>query len=91
MRLIDADKIPYTDLSDGRGLCWVTFIEKVDKMPTIDAVPVVRCKDCVYYNKDVQNFNGYYRCDRYALWQSEDERVHMPLDGFCNYGEKEKR
>lgn len=36
MRLIDADKIPWTDLSDGKGLCYVTFMEKVNAMPTIE-------------------------------------------------------
>lgn len=35
MRLIDADKIPWTDLSDGRGLCFVTFADKVNRMPTV--------------------------------------------------------
>jgi NADH pyrophosphatase NudC (nudix superfamily) len=39
-RLIDADKIPWTDLSDGRGLCYVTFLEKVQRLPTVDAQPV---------------------------------------------------
>ena len=39
-RLIDADKIPWTDLSDGRGLCYVTFLEKVQRLPAVDAEPV---------------------------------------------------
>lgn len=48
MRLIDADEIPYTDLSEGRGFCWVTFMDWIKKMPTVDAVEVVRCKDCIH-------------------------------------------
>ena len=27
-------------------------IETVSNQPTVDAVPVVRCKDCKYYRKD---------------------------------------
>ena len=47
MRLIDADRFlkmmshwkPYMDMDNVR--------EAIKKMPTIDAVPVVRCKDCI--------------------------------------------
>lgn len=34
MRYIDADKILYTDLSEGRGVCWVTFMDWIKEMPT---------------------------------------------------------
>ena len=47
-RYIDADKILYKDLSEGRGVCWVTFKDWIDKMPTADVVEVVRCDDCKY-------------------------------------------
>ena len=42
MRLIDADKIRYSDMSDGRvpGGLWYTFKETVDKTPTVKAIPV---------------------------------------------------
>ena len=36
MRLIDADKIPYVDLSDGRKACFVAFADKINQMPTIE-------------------------------------------------------
>lgn len=36
MRLIDADEIPYTDLSEGHGVCWVTFMDWIKKMPTVN-------------------------------------------------------
>ena len=51
MRLIDADKIRYRDMSDGQvnGGVWYTFIEDIQKQPTVDAVPVIRCKDCKWY------------------------------------------
>ena len=51
-RLIDADaaKLTTNDYKIFRcqlgGL--VDVVEFLDDMPTVDAVPVVRCKDCIY-------------------------------------------
>ena len=36
MRYIDADKILYKDLSEGSGVCWVTFMDWIKEMPTAD-------------------------------------------------------
>jgi len=42
MRLIDADKIRYSDMSDGHvpGGLWYTFKDNVDKIPTVEAIPI---------------------------------------------------
>ena len=42
MKYIDAEKIPWTDLNDGRGgvNVYVTFLEKVARMPAADVVEV---------------------------------------------------
>lgn len=45
-RYIDAEKIPWTDLSDGKGLCYATFSDVVCRIPTADVVEVIRCNDC---------------------------------------------
>ena len=51
MRLIDADALPITPVDitdlpkDGTALI-VYSKENVDNAPTVDAVEVVRCKDC---------------------------------------------
>ena len=42
MRLIDADNIRYSDLSDGRvpeGV-WCTWKDRIDEMPTVKAIPI---------------------------------------------------
>ena len=42
MRLIDADKIRYRDMSDGHvpnGI-WYTFLEDVEKIPRVKAIPI---------------------------------------------------
>ena len=47
MRLIDADALPrYT----GMALSADEVARAVENAPTIDAEPVVRCKDCWYRN-----------------------------------------
>ena len=41
-RYIDAYKIPYHDLSDGKGKCEVAFLEDIIKVPTADVRENVR-------------------------------------------------
>ena len=60
-RLIDADALkgqianhvyPVADVFNSRdyGMFWTGGIEKaIDNAPTVDAEPVVRCKDCKKY------------------------------------------
>lgn len=46
MRLIDADKIPYVDLSDGKKACIIAFAEKINQMPTIEPEPHwIKCSE----------------------------------------------
>ena len=52
----------------------------IDKAPTIDAVPVVRCKDCKCWT---EWSNGTGSCSRFALdWIGTD------ADDFCSMGER---
>ena len=80
MRLIDADSIPWD--VDGVGEIPVITKEEIDDMPTVDAVPVIRCKDCKYYADEC--------CDRYA-----DETlgyVHSTQpDFFCAVAERKDK
>ena len=53
MRLIDADEFLKDILTAGIGKTIIEYSESdigymIRKRPTIDAVPVVRCKDCIY-------------------------------------------
>ena len=85
MRLIDADALkemicnnvyPIRDFfnSQDYGMFWTGGIEKaIDEAPTIDAEPVVRCKDCKYCD-------GEYK---YCCFD-----IFVKPDGYCSYGEK---
>lgn len=88
MRLIDADWVlehikPYElsdeDWSVTGGTAIRLIHNAVDNAPTIDAVAVVRCKDCEYFG--LSNENVPYCFNRFGLDDPEP-------NGFCNYGRK---
>lgn len=83
-RLIDADAIKYRrqvfykkDDSDEIWVEWIATASEIEKEPTIDAVQVVRCKDCKWRNT--------IGCDSYVA--SRDERC-CEDDDFCKWGER---
>lgn len=64
MRPIDADALNYTKAFApcGNGnyeTVNIIYETDIDAMPTIDAVPVVRCKDCKYGTY----YHGIYGCE----------------------------
>ena len=90
MRLIDADAIPYKrDIVvterlprfggfNGKMVYNVTK-EELDAIPTVDAVPVVRCKDCKHRQYD--SMDGSFYCGG-AFGGIETE-----ADFFCKDGD----
>ena len=85
-RLIDADKlleiykkwIPQLsskeDEGDRRGV--ETCIAVLEDMQTVDAVPVVRCRECKYHNKPPCPMRLSFN------WTEDND--------FCSYGEREE-
>ena len=57
-RYIDAHKIPYHDLSDGKGLCQVAFLEDVIKVPTADVRKNIRAVKVMHE----QGMTHFYTC-----------------------------
>lgn len=51
-------------------------LRKLEEQPTVDAVEVVRCKDCIYY----ENF----LCGRFSAYGNS---VEEPEYDYCSYGE----
>ena len=78
MRLIDADAL--LEKYD-KTVVWDSWVE-INRAPTVDAVLVVRCKDCRYEtsNQHARKLTGQYWC-KYKLQPCN-------ADGFCSYGEK---
>ena len=86
MGLIDADWVhehvkPYEPSDEQWSVTGGTAIRliynAIDNAPTVDAVPVTRCKDCKDFRQN--NENDPYCTNRRGL----DDPVP---DGFCNYG-----
>ena len=83
MRLIDADAL-------GVGRCsrdvlpadycagWNGLIRLLEKAPAVDAVPVVRCRECKYYKPDEFECG----CD------FAGGLPYVKPDDFCSYGER---
>lgn len=82
MRLIDADELKgkaFATPDDGEHF---VYCQDIDEAPTVDAVPVVRCKDCKHYEMGVClkiYSDGNVSKD---AWQRR-----KPVD-FCSYGER---
>ena len=79
MRLIDADALKEYATGGVTSVGLLTLAE-IDNAPTIDAVPVVRCKDCKHTDTD--------GCKDPAIYCKVWDRWEMPEDGFCSYGER---
>ena len=86
MRLIDADALynrfwerAWYDNAD-RDECSCV---DVDNAPTVDAVVVVRCKGCKYFDKAAPNDKGFCICPASGM--------EIVPDDFCSYGEPKER
>lgn len=88
MRLVDADALskvrpfqvvggPIGEYTEGFVDCAEEAREAIKNAPTISAVPVVRCRECIYCSWQGDNL---VHCDNF-------ERDMMP-DDFCSVGER---
>ena len=101
MRLIDADAFDKA-LSDAQDKCrrnggnfrfgvLSTVRENLANAPTVDAVPVVRCRDCRHKKLDGPStckgiVNEFY-CDAKLEWRYQYEGEPDILDWYCADGE----
>lgn len=85
MRLIDADALKEQcfKFADDVPRSAMAFAQgQINCAPTIDAVPVVRCRDCV--NGELcLNSQGA----EYVVCSMDEHHVWLP-NGFCSYGER---
>ena len=96
MRLIDADALSNAMFESVFGKvidehvwtsrCWIRykmFEWNIGNAPTIDAVPVVRCKDCKHYR--------YYGLEDTTVSECTIDHCENPdEEWFCADGEREK-
>ena len=83
MRLIDADKMREDWLCGGENEYVYnanSVLDSIDEQPTVDAVEVVRCKDCLYSRERY----GHMECIHGVAYRNTWNKP----DFFCSYGER---
>ena len=93
MRLIDADALKEelnswaVDLTKSKFPHYVKDDADciIDTAPTIDAVPVVRCKDCKFHG--VEESMGEQKPKLYLHYCEDTNRIVEPTC-FCSFGER---
>ena len=95
MRLIDAESAMSTpvlpkeyrnyqtdNLDDAYERGWEDALGNLKNAPTVDAVPVVRCKGCKYLVNATVNSNGFLIC--------HVNDMEIAPEDFCSYGERKE-
>lgn len=78
----DAAKSLAESISDQR------FVEALKKAPTIDAVPVVRCKDCKHW-KHIDEYIPHMECNIFC--GAHEHGYPTSADDYCSYGERKEQ
>ena len=83
-RLIDADSLePYYRLmqDNATGVKMMALPDGiVDQQPTVDAVPVIRCKDCAHW--DCSDDESY--CDELGIFDTD-------MNSYCSYAKRKEK
>ena len=91
-RLIDADAIiDFIDMGHTRNPLETCFSERdvvdmLESASTVDAVEVVRCRDCKHYRPQKKSAHWENRanyCNRVVT-------IKVQPDDFCSYGERKE-
>lgn len=92
MRLIDADEIKLPKGFFEKVDNVPKFYEWLDTLPTVDAIEVVRCGDCIHKPRGTRNKHDMEFPDDICPCQCEDYWYSwMPYDDwFCANGERRK-
>ena len=97
MRLIDADTLKRAfakefDLDNlfGVGMGYISIMQEINESPTIDAIPVVRCKDCTYWQDQKEGVVEVPICKYDCRWDKKGVVIVMGAYDYCSHGEKKE-
>ena len=68
------------DLDELKEMVQANIPRLIDEQPTIDAVPVVRCRECRHYPTAKVNEKGFLICPASGMEITETD--------YCSYGER---
>ena len=94
MRLIDADVL--IDEANSDGAYGYVDAKQISDAPTIDAVPVVICRECKYWGDEdgkLQDSDGvlFARCKVHNYLIDGRHTGWCPTENdFCSYGERKE-
>lgn len=90
MRLINADEMEElfnAQIALGATDLFAAFEDALQDAQTVDAVPVVWCKDCKYFAaKNSLETQGICRCENKDMYYGSE--FYPFRDDFCSYGER---
>lgn len=89
-RLIDANAMRDDWLYNGENeYVYDTnaVLDSIDSQPTVDAVEVIRCRDCKWYIPG-DLFTDIMFCHRLKKDNGKTAKYNYCADDFCSYGER---
>ena len=93
-RLIDANAFLKDILTAGIGKTIIEYSESdigymIRKRPTVDAVEVVRCRDCKHWKPSGSKAGNSFS-DREYIGGCEFTKYYRRESDFCSYGERKE-
>ncbi len=64
------------------GFSYELVIEILDNIPAADVAPVVRCKDCEHFDRNVFDFKGFKICPASGMYITPED--------YCSYAERKE-
>lgn len=89
-RLIDADKLEKQEYWGNERCFDYVDAEDIDNAPTVDAVPVVRCKGCKHYRNYPNGLCYLHTEPKTNARGHSGNAVCVEPDDFCSYGERKE-
>lgn len=87
-RLIDADKLEKQEYWGNERCFDYVDAEDIDNAPTVDAVPVVRCKGCKHYRNYPNGLCYLHTEPKTNARGHSGNAVCVEPEDFCSYGER---
>lgn len=90
MRLIDADALKIRDISPSYWQVVDGLTEyDIEDAPTVDAVPVIRCRDCIYWKRYCRIVDGVTSNHVCGRKRELDGLMHRSkADDFCSWAKR---
>lgn len=87
MRLIDANRFrrfAHEQLDEYNVYSVDEIFEMIDEQPTVEAKPVVHCKDCEHWGTGVAGETEHVKCCEYGKYMVGE-------NGYCCYADMRKK